>query len=131
VKTSREWKTPPRQILRGVPVTWNSVDTRLSMALVLLEQETCRECGTPSWLGHSADSRIEFKYDVAHCHGCMELEKQRSEASKGRKSDDHGAKPYVYPQGFEGVPLPSRSDEYERRARREERLRKRKAERGS
>lgn len=134
IKTAREWGVPPRQVLRGRPVTWNAVDTRLSMGLTLLEQETCRECGTPSWLGHSADSRIEFGHEVAYCYGCMTLEKERAESSKSRKTDDHGAKPYVFPKGYEGVPLPDRADEYarrERRAKKEAERRARKAEEGS
>ena len=119
IRTAKEWGVPPLQVIRGTPRSWNRIDTRLSMAFVLLEQETCKDCGTVSWLGHSTDNRIVFKHDVAYCYGCMELERKRAEDAKAKKSDSHGAKPYVYPDSFDGQsPLPSRSDEYERRARR-------------
>lgn len=115
VKTSREWKVPPRQMLLSEPVDWDLKDSKLSMALTILEEETCKECGTPAWIGHSTDHRIVFDYAKAHCYGCMELEKKRGEESKGKRND-HGAKPYVKAKMWGGFgELPSRRQEYERR----------------
>lgn len=117
VKTAREWKLPPRQILYGEPKLWNQIDTKLSMGLTLLEGETCNDCGTVSWLGHSADNRIVFKHKTTYCYGCAEMERKRAEESKGKKRDDYGVKPYVQADTFDGqTPLPSRAEEYERRA---------------
>lgn len=108
-------------------MVWGRVDTKLSMALTILTQETCKDCGTVSWLGHSTDNRIVFKHDKTHCYGCAELERVRAEESKSKKPDDHGAKPYVEPVGDSGMPLPSRSEEYERRALKAQRAAERKA----
>ncbi len=127
MKTAKDWHLPPRQIFYGKPVAWGKVDTKLSMALTILEQETCKDCGTVSWLGHSTDNRIVFKHDKTHCYGCAELERTRAEESKSKKPDDYGAKPYVKPEGDSGMPLPSRSEEYERRARKAQRAAERKA----
>lgn len=87
------------------------------MAITLLENETCNDCGTVSWLGHSADNRIVFKRKEAHCYGCAEIERKQAEESKNKKRDDYGVKPYVEAATFDGqTPLPSRAEEYERRA---------------
>lgn len=126
MRTSKEWKVPPRQILYGKPKAWNKVDTKLSMALVILEQETCRDCGTVSWLGHSADNRIVFKHDVTHCYGCAELERVRDEGTKS-KAKDYGSKPYVKAAGDLGMSLPDRAEEYSRRASRAQREAEREA----
>lgn len=97
-------------------MAWGPVDTKLSVGLTLLEEEICKECGIPSWIGHSTDNRIVFKSDKAHCFGCMELEKNRADESKAKKAADHGAKPYVRPELWDGsMNLPSRREEYERR----------------
>lgn len=127
MKTAKEWKLPPRQIVYGKPVEWGRVDTKLSMALVILDQETCKDCGTVSWHGHSSDNRIVFKHDVTHCYGCAEMERVRAQESKSKKTDDHGAKPYVRAEGDMGLELPSRMKEYQRRAKKAERAAQRKA----
>jgi len=116
IKTSRSWGVPPTQILQGRPSPWGPVDTKLSMALTILEDETCKECGIVSWHGHSANASLVFKHDKVHCYGCAELEKKRAEESRSKRPDDHGAKPYVAAAMFDGsTDLPSRADEYERR----------------
>jgi hypothetical protein len=126
VKTAREWGVPPRQVFLGEPVQWNDRDSRLSMALTVLEQETCKECGTVAWIGHSADSSIVFKHDEQYCWGCAALEKRREEDSKNKVKKGHGAKPYVIPSMFdESMPLPTRRAEFERREARAERERAR------
>ncbi len=127
VKTSKDWQIPPTQVLEGRPKEWGRVDTKLSMAMVILDQETCKDCGTVSWLGHSTDNRIVFKHEETHCYGCAELERKRAEESKNKKTSDYGVKPYVNVEGDMGMELPSRTAEYERRARRAERAAQRKA----
>lgn len=109
---------------------WNQVDTKLSVALVILEQETCKDCGTVSWLGYSSDNRIVFKHDVTHCYGCAELERVRDEGSKS-KAKDYGSKPYVEATGDMGLALPDRAEEYDRRAMRAQREAERKARRNN
>lgn len=124
-KTAKEWGVPPRQVYLGEPVQWNDRDSRLAMALTVLEQETCKECGTVAWLGHSANSSIVFKHDKQYCWGCAKLEEAREEDAKN-KVKGHGAKPYVTAASFDAsIPLPTRRDEFERREARAERERAR------
>lgn len=112
VKTARSWSVPPRQVMLGEPCVWGPDDTLLSMALVLLEEETCSECGTPSWLGHSTNNSIIFEHDSTTCFGCMELEKARADKTK---EQGKGEKGYVRPRMWDDSPLPDRAQEYERR----------------
>lgn len=115
IKTARSWGVPPSQIIQGKPCEWSRVDSLLSTALVLVEEETCRECGTVSWLGHSTNNYIGFEVDQAVCYGCAAMENHRKEEGKNKKPTP-GAKPYVSAFMYgEGTPLPSRDEEYERR----------------
>lgn len=113
IKTARSWGAPPSQVILGEPRVWSFEDSLLSTALVLLEEETCRECGTPSWLGHSTNRYIGFEVDEAVCYGCAAMENKRKENEKAKKTP--GSKPFVAPFMYGDVALPSREDEYERR----------------
>ncbi len=116
VETSKQWQVPPRQIILGRQVDWNPDDSKLSAALVLLEDETCRECGTVVWHGHSGNRYIKLDVDSTHCYGCQALEQRRED--KERKLSK-GEKPYVKVSMYGDLELPSRQDEFERRAKRE------------
>jgi hypothetical protein len=117
VRAAREWKVPPRTMINGdQPDVWTREDVLLANALVVLENETCKECGTPAWLGHSTDNRLLFKTDSAHCYGCEELEKEREKLSKDKSYKGYGETVYPVPYMFGGKdPLPSRRESYERR----------------
>ena len=117
IRTARAWKVPPTTMIRGTqPDRWSREDVLLANALTVLENETCRECGTPAWIGHNTDNRILFKTDSAHCYGCEELEKDREKKSKDKSYKGHGETLYVIPYMFKDLdPLPSRREAYERR----------------
>lgn len=99
-------------------MAWEEVDTRLSMALTLLEAETCSDCGTPTWWGHSTNNEITFKVDSTTCYGCAELEKHRKSKNKLNQNSSHGSKPHTRPRMWDESQLPSRSDEYRRKSER-------------
>lgn len=85
----------------------------LAVALTVLEEETCSNCGTPAWIGHSTDNAIAFDVESSVCYGCAELEKDKDNR-KGAKSGK-GEVRYVRPHNvWEGQSLPSRHDSYMR-----------------
>lgn len=86
----------------------------LSVALTLLEEETCKNCGTPAWIGHSTDNTIVFDVKSSVCYGCAELEKDREEQEKNRAVKTRGEARYVEPYNVWGDPLPGRSESYAR-----------------
>lgn len=117
VKTARDWKLPPRAFVFGDHETgWTEADTLLAMALTVLETETCKNCGTPAWWGHSTDNTVQFRTKSAHCYGCEELEKEREKKSKDKSAKGHGDTTYVEPYHFfeeNGARLPSRREAFE------------------
>lgn len=116
IQTAKSWKVPPTQIILGEPMEWSHTDSKLSTALVLLEEETCKDCGTVAWHGHSGNRYIKLDVDSSHCYGCQALEERRED--KERKMAK-GEKPYVKVSMYGDLPLPSRQDEFDRRAKRE------------
>src|SRR5690625_7838099 len=79
VETARSWYVPPTQIIKGEPTEWSRHDSLLSMALVMLEKETCQNCGVVSWHSHSTNRAIGMVQDTTTCFGCREVE-QRPDA---------------------------------------------------
>lgn len=113
LKTARSWSTPPVTFLLGVESGWGDERNRaLSMALTLLESETCKGCGTPMWWGHSTRREIVFDVDSTTCYGCAELEK----ANKDAKRNPPGETKFVVPRNvWDGEALPSRHECYAER----------------
>lgn len=116
LKTARSWTLPPTAavLCKEDVHTWNPDDHLLATALTVLEAETCSHCGTPAWLGYSADKWIEFQIEEAVCYGCMEMGRNQEERSK-QKNKEHGKTYYPVPRGVLGRELPTRTQEYERR----------------
>lgn len=89
----------------------------LAMAMTILEEETCKNCGTPAWIGLSTNNEIVFDIKSAICYGCAELEKDRedTEKSRGKKPRQKGETRYAEARNVwgEGRPLPSRAYSYE------------------
>jgi len=117
VKTARSWKVPPRTMVYGdQPGEWTREDVLLANALTVLENETCRECGTPAWWGYSTDNRILFKTETSHCYGCEALEKERDKKSKDKSYKGYGDTLYAVPYNFVATDsLPTRRESYESR----------------
>lgn len=82
------------------------------IAALQLKDETCPECGTPIWLGHTYSNKVEFAVEYSICHACEELE----EKTKDLKLP-HGERPHVHAIGLENEDgtfdaLPSRTEGY-------------------
>lgn len=101
-------------MLTGEESQWTDERNRiLAMALTLLEAESCNNCGTPSWIGHSTNNEIGFRVESGTCFGCAELERVEEHAQKGQRKNQKGEFKYVVPQMvWPDQPLPSRAELY-------------------
>ena len=105
-------------MLTGDPTDWSDERNRkLAMALTILEEETCKGCGTPAWIGHSTNNEIVFDIKGSICYPCGELEQEREQAEKNRAARRRrkGETRYVSPRNVWGAdhPLPSRAHSYQ------------------
>jgi len=124
LKTARSWALPPLTLLTGKKSDWSDERNRLlAVALTILEDETCSQCGVPVWLGHSSNNEIEFEVHSSICFSCADLEKDRED--RGRKPKK-GETRYAIARNVWGddVPLPSRFDSYMEEFRKEEQRKK-------
>jgi hypothetical protein len=83
-------------------------------AMQILEDETCKECGSPIWIcRNEAAANVGFKVKVATCFAKAELDRwnEREEKKKTGKKR-HGEYPYVIPYTYDGTELPSRMQFY-------------------
>jgi len=80
---------------------WSANDKKLAMALQILEDETCSDCGVPIWIGHSDDKNVEFEIKSKTCYSCAriesekESEEKRSSKRKGSNRGNHGRKRFL------------------------------------
>lgn len=105
-------------MLTGEETTWKDDRNRkLATALIILEEETCKGCGTPAWIGHSTNNEIVFDIKSSICYGCADLERERESAEKGRggRPRQKGENKYVRPRSVwnDGRALPSRAHSYQ------------------
>jgi len=105
-------------MLTGKPSDWTDERNRmLAMASTILEEETCKQCGTPAWIGLSTNNEIVFDLKSTTCYGCAELEKNREDAEKGRggRPRQKGEVQYVRARNVWGEErsLPSRAHAYQ------------------
>lgn len=56
---------------------WSTKDKKLFAAVHALENEKCRDCGTPIWQGHTTDRRVEFQISYQTCFACAEIEEMK------------------------------------------------------
>lgn len=114
LKTARSWKIPPLTLFTGEGSGWDQEQNRLlAVALTLFEDETCKTCGTPVWLGHSSNNEVVFDVKTSTCYGCAEIDKAR-EATSSRKPKP-GETHYVVPKNvWDDGKLPGRFEEYQR-----------------
>lgn len=76
MRTAREWKVPPRVILRGTdPGEWSHADRVLAVALVIADQLRCSGCGQPKHESWNPDSDGWYEHREAMCNGCAALER--------------------------------------------------------
>lgn len=105
-------------MLTGRPSDWSDVKNRkLATALTILEEETCKGCGTPAWIGYSTNNEIVFDIKSSVCYACAELERDRENHEKGRGGTPRqkGETRYAKARNVWGEdhPLPSRAHAYE------------------
>jgi hypothetical protein len=105
-------------MLTGRPSDWSDERNRkLATALTILEEETCKSCGTPAWIGHSTNNEIVFDMKSSVCYGCAELERDREdmERNRGGRQRMKGETRYVNPRSVWGEEyrLPSRVHAYQ------------------
>lgn len=93
---------------------WTSHDYRLEEAVLILDRDTCKTCGNPSWLCHTANSNVGFEIRSGWCYGKAELD----DYNKGMGVEEPEAGEYRYAvavgistgNGDERDPLPSRRE---------------------
>jgi hypothetical protein len=105
-------------MITGKPSDWaDERNRKLAMATTILEEESCKSCGTPAWIGMSTNNEIVFDIKSTTCYACAELEKDRESYEKGRggKPRQKGETRYARPRNVwgEGHSLPSRAHSYQ------------------
>lgn len=115
IKAAQEWGREPSYILFGTHHNFpdeqvEHMDRQLMEASYILDTETCKSCGTPSWLGKSTDSYLQFEVQETTCYACQTLEEDRSKSKESKP----GVTKYVTPEMAFGGELPTRADYIER-----------------
>lgn len=105
-------------MLTGQPSEWSDErNLKLATALTILEEETCKGCGTPAWVGMSTNNEIVFDIKSSTCYSCAELEKDREsyEKNRGGRPRQKGETRFVSPRNVwgPGYSLPSRAHAYQ------------------
>lgn len=77
---------------------WTRGDFKLIEAYQTLQDETCSDCGNPTWLCHSEDSNLAWSVKTQVCYAAKTLGEHREEASKKNKGKQSpGEQMYVVP----------------------------------
>lgn len=107
---------------------WKGVDFALLLALQIMEDETCGQCGHPIWICRSERADVYFSVDKMKCHATEAIRrkehnmlprKQQEQVTKAEKAM-WGVVHYAVPQIAKNsvMPeLPSRKDYYESQMR--------------
>lgn len=110
LKAAEKYGVPPTIFLHGDktdPNVWSLEDKRLAIAWQVYQDELCKRCGVPVWLGHSENAYIDFKIEKTTCYSCQAIESNKDE-------DDPGEVKYATPCPVEiegeDVQLPSRAE---------------------
>lgn len=113
LKVSAQYGLPPLFFLdpRASKPKWTLADKKLVLGWQKLQDETCKRCGVPVWLGHSEDNHIDFETSLSICYSCQHLE------TRDTKNDAKGATAVIrpVPAKIEGedIKLPSRLEAME------------------
>jgi hypothetical protein len=91
-------------------------------AMQILEDETCKECGSPIWIcRNEAAANVGFKVKTTKCFAKAELERwQEKEDKKKTKRKAYGERPYIVAYTYDGSEMPTRSDYYQNLAKSDE-----------
>lgn len=71
---------------------WESVDFSLLVALQILEEETCGQCGQPLWLCRSGDKDLYFKVEKSTCYATKRLREKEFEMMDKKDKTNISAK---------------------------------------
>lgn len=104
-------------MLTGETSDWSDQRNRkLAVALEILDEETCKGCGTPAWIGRSTNNEIVFDLKGTVCYACAELEKNKEAQEKNRGGVPRlkGETKYARARNVWGEdhPLPTRAHAY-------------------
>lgn len=105
---------------------WKSVDFALLVALQILEEETCGQCGQPLWICRSNDRDVYFKVESSICYASRrmrekEFEKMDAKSKKNvtkAEKKDWGVSYYPVPAirpNADRERMPTRKEYYESR----------------
>lgn len=109
IETAMRLNLPPSVMLvRGKTAAdgWAEYDKKLAMAWVILDRETCKDCGQPLWICRSSNRDLMFSVRTDLCYASAEFEKWQD--SKKAKNLKKGEKPYIVAKMREDTPKPSR-----------------------
>jgi hypothetical protein len=115
IKAARDWSVPPSVLIlrnRQPSDGWSAADKKLAVAFQILEDETCKECGVPVWIGHSDDENVVFEIKSRTCYSCAAIESARDkeEARKGKRKPAKGKKHFLHTEV--GQRMPTRDQYY-------------------
>lgn len=118
IKAAINFSVPPTVMLLNdrQPDKWLPVDKKLAIAYQILEEETCPDCGTPIWLGHSDDETVTFSIKSTTCYSCAVIEAEQDNQSKRKRAPAKGTKKNLAFEPDEGIRQPSRKVFFERLA---------------
>lgn len=97
---------------------WKKIDFLLVEAMQILEDETCKECGSPIWVCRNENAQnVGFKIKIATCYAKQQLDKWQDDESKKKKAPNRfGQYPYIVPYTYDGSEMPSRAQFYKEAA---------------
>ena len=113
IQTAKSWNDQPLDhLIPGLTDelderTKRKLNQRIKMAYQILDNESCKACGTPIWLGHSTMPAIGFKVMRTTCQACA----TKARVARANKSkDDDGETEYVNAAMYDGTELPHRME---------------------
>lgn len=115
IKTARSYGVPPTVMIRldrQPEEGWTRMDRALAMALQILEDETCSDCGNPLWIGHNDHQDIVFEIKSRVCYGCAAIESAQEKAvnKKSSRRVERGKKRFL---ARNDKYIPSRAEFYQ------------------
>ena len=84
IRAAERFGVPPTVLLLNdrQPDKWTQIDKKLAIAYQILEDETCKDCGVPIWIGHSDDEHVVFEIKSRICYACAEVEGAQADAER-------------------------------------------------
>lgn len=77
---------------------WTDSDRAWALALIAVEDDTCRGCGQPLSTSTAPEAEDAWVAEVIRCHACTAAG-QRTNQFQQDGGDQHGAHVHVHPRG--------------------------------